>query len=228
MKMEMTFVLASLASASAFVAPSAFNGATVARMATSSSGMTMAAAKGPVPKESSFESEIGVQAPLGFYDPAGLLKNADQERFDRLRYVEIKHGRISMLAVVGHLVQQNYRLPGMLSTSANISFADMPNGIAAFSKLPTLGLFQIIAFIGFLELGVMKQKEGSFPGDMTLTGEPVQWRNWSDEIKTSKRAIELNNGRAAQMGILAMMMHEQISNQPYIINDLLGASYTFN
>ena len=42
----------------------------------------------------SFESEIGAQAPLGFWDPLGLLVDADQERFDRLRTVETKHGRI--------------------------------------------------------------------------------------------------------------------------------------
>jgi len=30
------------------------------------------------------------------------------------------------------------------------------------------------------------------------------------------------------MGILAMMVHEQLSNQPYIINDLAGAAYKFN
>ena len=32
------------------------------------------------------------------------MAEADQERFDRLRYVETKHGRISMLAILGHLV----------------------------------------------------------------------------------------------------------------------------
>lgn len=52
----------------------------------------------------SFDSEIGAQPPLGFWDPLGLLNNADQARFDRLRTVENKHGRISMLAVLGHLV----------------------------------------------------------------------------------------------------------------------------
>eukprot|EP00571_Detonula_confervacea_P015096 CAMPEP_0172309580 /NCGR_PEP_ID=MMETSP1058-20130122/10225_1 /TAXON_ID=83371 /ORGANISM="Detonula confervacea, Strain CCMP 353" /LENGTH=72 /DNA_ID=CAMNT_0013022235 /DNA_START=34 /DNA_END=249 /DNA_ORIENTATION=- len=41
-----------------------------------------------------FESELGAQAPLGFFDPLGLLDEAGQKRFDRLRYVEIKHGRI--------------------------------------------------------------------------------------------------------------------------------------
>jgi hypothetical protein len=32
----------------------------------------------------------------------------------------------------------------------------------------------------------------------------------SEEEKLKKRAIELNNGRAAQMGILALMVHEQL------------------
>lgn len=95
-----------------------------------------------------------------------------------------------MLAVAGHLTQQNFRLPGMLSTSADLSFADMPNGLAALSKIPNLGLFQIIAFIGFLEIGVMKQKEGSFPGDMTLGGEPYAWTKFSDEVKEQKRVSQ--------------------------------------
>jgi hypothetical protein len=34
-----------------------------------------------------FEDALGAQAPLGFWDPLGLLKEADEERFDRLRYV---------------------------------------------------------------------------------------------------------------------------------------------
>eukprot|EP01041_Mallomonas_annulata_P006978 gene6978-biopygen3372 len=59
-----------------------------------------------------FENALGAQAPLGFWDPLGLLKDADQARFDRLRYVEVKHGRISMLAILGHLVTTaGVRLP---------------------------------------------------------------------------------------------------------------------
>ncbi len=62
-----------------------------------------------------FRSEIGAQAPLGFWDPLGLLADADQARFDRLREVEVKHGRISQLAILGHLVTTaGYRLPGAI------------------------------------------------------------------------------------------------------------------
>ncbi|KAL3930018.1 MAG: hypothetical protein SGBAC_011957, partial [Bacillariaceae sp.] len=44
---------------------------------------------------SAFESELGVQPPLGYFDPFGMLSgDATEERFERLRYVELKHGRI--------------------------------------------------------------------------------------------------------------------------------------
>lgn len=88
MKMEMAVALTSVASACAFVTPSAFTGSVVSQQAStaSSSSLHMAAKgakqakKGPVSMGGNFESALGAQAPLGFYDPAGLLKNADQER----------------------------------------------------------------------------------------------------------------------------------------------------
>lgn len=91
-----------------------------------------------------------------------------------------------------------------------------------------IGALQIFLFVGFLETFIMKQKEGSFPGDMSLINPfEKQWESFSEETKLQKRAIELNNGRAAQMGILAMMYHEQMAGQPYVINNLLGTSYTW-
>jgi hypothetical protein len=53
-----------------------------------------------------FENEVGAQVPLGFFDPLGLVADGDEAKFSRLRYVELKHGRISMLAVVGYLVAE--------------------------------------------------------------------------------------------------------------------------
>ena len=52
-------------------------------------------------------AEVGAQAPLGCFDPLGVLgdpKDGDQEQFDNLRYIELKHGRVAMLAFVGYIV----------------------------------------------------------------------------------------------------------------------------
>ena len=159
----------------------------------------------------SFENALGAQAPLGFWDPLGLVADGDQEKFDRLRYVEIKHGRISMLAVVGYLVAENgIRLPGLIDYSGK-TFADVPNGFAALTAISGPGVAQIIAFIGFLELAVMKDiTGGEFPGDFRNGALDFGWDSFDAETQMSKRAIELNQGRAAQMGILALMVHEQL------------------
>merc|ERR1719460_2331716 len=94
-----------------------------------------------------FESELGVQDPLGFFDPLGLLDDADQEKFDRLRYVEIKHGRISMLAFLGNIITRaGIHLPGNIDL-AGTSFDSIGNGWAAISgpnAIPQGGLAQIV------------------------------------------------------------------------------------
>ena len=48
-----------------------------------------------------FENELGVQAPVGFWDPVGFTSDGDVASFKRRRSVELKHGRISMMATMG-------------------------------------------------------------------------------------------------------------------------------
>ena len=202
-----------------------------ASLIASAAAFTPAAKTSAKTSLKAFESELGAQPPLGFYDPLGLLDDADQERFDRLRYVELKHGRISMLAVLGHVVTAaGVRLPGDIDYSGT-SFDSIPTGIAALSKVPSGGLLQIFLFVGALELGVMKDVTGEaeFPGDFRNGALDFGWDTFDEETQLSKRAIELNNGRAAQMGILALMVHEMLpSHDPYMINALVGSPVDFN
>ena len=86
-------ILASLIAGTAAFAP--------AQQACKSTSALAATGTGP---NTAFANEPGIVAPLGLFDPFSLLDGADQERFDHLRSVEIKHGRVSMLAVVGYLV----------------------------------------------------------------------------------------------------------------------------
>jgi len=159
-----------------------------------------------------FEDELGAQPPLGFFDPLGLVADGDQEKFDRLRYVEIKHGRIAMLAVVGYLTAEaGVRLPGAIDLSGK-TFAEIPNGFAAFKEIPAGGLVQLLFFIGVLESSVMRDLTGEaeFVGDFRNGAIDYGWDTFDEETKLKKRAIELNQGRAAMMGILALMVHEQL------------------
>merc|ERR1719453_2647139 len=81
-----------------------------------------------------FENETGVQAPVGFWDPLGFTADGSQQDFSRRRTVELKHGRISMLACIGYIVPElSGKFPGYLSPSLGLKFEDIPNGLGAIS-----------------------------------------------------------------------------------------------
>merc|ERR1712194_959455 len=101
-----------------------------------------------------FENELGVQAPVGFFDPFDLAADGNVEAFQRRREVEIKHGRISMLATMGYITPEiTGKLPGYLSPSQGLAFEDVPNGLAALSKVPFAGWVQMVAYCFFCERG---------------------------------------------------------------------------
>eukprot|EP00537_Pseudo-nitzschia_pungens_P002151 CAMPEP_0172361298 /NCGR_PEP_ID=MMETSP1060-20121228/5154_1 /TAXON_ID=37318 /ORGANISM="Pseudo-nitzschia pungens, Strain cf. cingulata" /LENGTH=202 /DNA_ID=CAMNT_0013083521 /DNA_START=116 /DNA_END=724 /DNA_ORIENTATION=- len=169
-------------------------------------------------KAADFKSEVGAQMPLGFWDPMNMVGSGDQGRFDRLREVEVKHGRIAMLAVTGYLTTYaGVRLDGMES---------MPSGFAALSPsawaenpVAKSQIYGTVIFIALMEFCVMKDHLGTaeFPGDYRNGGFDLGWDKFDEKTKLRKRAIELNNGRAAQMGILGLMVHEKMGNVATIL-----------
>lgn len=166
---------------------------------------------------------VGVQAPLGFFDPLGLLKGGDEETFNRLRKYEMKHGRIAMMAVLGHIVTASgIRCPGDIAF--NLPYSGMKAGLAAFDTIPAWGIAQVIMFIGILEFGFEYQEKNIASECKSRMDE---WK-WNEASQKRREAVELNNGRAAQMGILGLMVHEKLNNDPYVINALLGFPVAFN
>ena len=165
--------------------------------------------------ENVVQLRIRAQPPLGFWDPLNILgEHADEERFERLRFVENKHGRISMLAILGHLVTTaGVRLPG--EVAYGLGFDQIPTGLKAFDVLPSKGPLPYSTSSVSLSWVSMPVRTKSRSFCAAKSG-------FDEETLAKKKAIELNNGRAAQMGILALMVHEKLDNNPYIINSLLG------
>lgn len=138
------------------------------------------------------------------------MKDEDQDRFDRLRYVEIKHGRVAMLAVVGYLITAaGLRFPGA---------EGVPDGLAAFPALHTTSdgkavLLQMLAFFTVAEM-VNRDAFGKseFLGDFRNGALDFGWDKFDEKTKLRKRNTELNQGRAAMMGITGLITHEVLGN----------------
>ena len=65
--------------------------------------------------------------------------------------MELKHGRVAMLAVTGYLIQAVARFPGTIDLDGT-TFDSIPNGVGAIGAVPTLGWLQIIGSVGYWEL----------------------------------------------------------------------------
>merc|ERR1712203_763703 len=167
-----------------------------------------------------FESELGVQAPVGFWDPLGLAKDGDTEVFRRRRVTEIKHGRVSMLACMGYITPELVgKFPGYLSPSQNLKFADIPNGLAALSKIPSYGWFQVVFWIlyceasslgfGYFEDGF----KGAAPGDYGW--RPPLLATDDPEKKKQRLAAELANGRLAMVAIIGMFFQDGLTGSAW-------------
>lgn len=151
-----------------------------------------------------FENELGVLPPVGFWDPLGFCKNCDQETFDRRRAVELKHGRVAMLAVVGYLVAEIARFPGAIDLDGT-TFQSIPNGVAAIKAVPAFGWFQIAASIGYWEIFGWQQQESGVIGDF---GTGYFGKKLEGEEKAEKLTKELQNGRLAMLGIMELLTHD--------------------
>eukprot|EP00931_Biecheleriopsis_adriatica_P070869 TRINITY_DN446_c0_g1_i1.p1 TRINITY_DN446_c0_g1~~TRINITY_DN446_c0_g1_i1.p1 ORF type:complete len:294 (+),score=94.72 TRINITY_DN446_c0_g1_i1:101-883(+) len=146
--------------------------------------------------------QVGVTAPLGFFDPLGFSKVGDEEGFRKLRAAERKHGRVAMMAAVGAVFQHYIQFP---------TFQSGPKGLAVLTTTPGMvGSAVLVGLCGVLELFFWTEKPDEEPGDFgnpfslerdLKTGGPVY-------IGAGPRDRELNNGRMAMISIAGIMAAE--------------------
>jgi len=110
-----------------------------------------------------------------------------------------------MIAVIGYCVPQYIGTFGdvYLSTSEKVKFSDVPLGLQAIFKIPTLGLFQILLFIGILET--------QFPSVNGDYGTGYFGQSLEEPVKSKKLAVEISNGRLAMLAILGLFAQDVVS-----------------
>jgi len=155
------------------------------------------------------ELDLGRTEPLGVYDPLGWM-TTEPESFERRRAVERKHGRIAMMATVGIIVHNNHMVfDGYISPSNDLKFSDIPTGINGLFAIPTAGIWQIVALCGFIELTWWPASQYDGDYGVGFFGNDIL----DPEEKARKLNAELNNGRAAMMGVIGNMVGEEITGQ---------------
>jgi len=143
-------------------------------------------------------TQPGVTLPLLYFDPAGFCKVGDKEGFRNFRTAELKHGRVAMMAALGAVMQHWLRFPG---------FEQVPSGIEAVITPPgTYGLVALVLACGALETVVWVQDPEKEPGDF---GDPLGVGQYYEEWRNR----EINNGRAAMIAIMGILVAELVSGK---------------
>merc|ERR1719373_1342442 len=143
--------------------------------------------------------DVGTTPPLGVYDPLGLMTK-NPEKYRRFQEMEIKHGRMAMAACAHvFVVGAGYKFPG--------------SPIGSWETLPQAGWAQIVCLIAIIDNSLFAQDPNLAPGD--VVGDKIPWVRYSDPaVKEFKLNAERNNGRAAMMGIVGMVIHEVLTGNP--------------
>mmetsp|Transcript_7988 Transcript_7988/g.19724 ORF Transcript_7988/g.19724 Transcript_7988/m.19724 type:complete len:255 (+) Transcript_7988:43-807(+) len=176
---------------------------------------------------------------VGFWDPLKLAEaefwdNTNEETIGFLRHAEIKHGRVAMAAFVGYVLQSNgVHFPWAPYPGFDAAASAAMSPPEQWDALPYAGKLQILLTIGFLEWWseirvdgtphYMKGgKPGYFPDFDTKPDllphwigfnlyDPFKWsKGMSEETKATRLLAELNNGRLAQIGIIAFLSEQKV------------------
>jgi len=148
------------------------------------------------------------------WDPAGFAERSP-EWLPWYREAELKHGRVAMLASLGFVMPEIFRIPG-----EQFSVASVPNIIGAHDALPD-SMIQIFAWISFVEactfgaLANMNEFDRQ-PGDFGF--DPLGLYPEEPEKQREMQLKELKNGRLAMISIGGMVVGSAISGHgfPYL------------
>jgi hypothetical protein len=163
----------------------------------------------------------GISGPLGFFDPIGYATITPQGKIAFYREVELKHGRVAMLAALGFIVGENFHplFGGDIDVPAIYAFQETPlqtfwPAVVAAIAIPEI--FSVFSFNSpsdYFEGGpsLWTMKDDHVPGDLGF--DPLGLKPTDPEEFKEMQTKELNNGRLAMIAAAGMIAQELATGQ---------------
>jgi len=145
------------------------------------------------------------------FDPLGFTEIFPLEW---LREAEIKHCRVSMLAVVGFIFTDFYTLPGFEYTTLEAHDA----GVGSGSMSQLLWWFGLLEVVNFISIDQMLRGSGREPGDFGF--DPIGFSS-DPKVKVDLQMKELANGRLAMFAFGGVVTQSVLTGNsfPYLFGD---------
>merc|ERR1711985_69543 len=160
----------------------------------------------------------GVTAPMNFFDPLGFISTSPTTGGKLLFYreVELKHGRVAMLASLGFLVGEQFHplFGGDIDVPSYFAFQQTPletfwPAVVAAIAIPEI--FSVFTFQDPSKGEMWAMKEDHVPGDLGF--DPLGLKPTDPKELKAMQAKELNNGRLAMIAAAGMIAQEIATGQ---------------
>jgi light-harvesting complex I chlorophyll a/b binding protein 4 len=143
------------------------------------------------------------------FDPLGFSDLYDMKW---LREAEIKHGRVSMLATTGFVMQQFWTLPGMVHVE-DANLAPTAAGISPMLQIVFgVGIWEFWTNKGAVTMETMFADESRVPGNLGF--DPMGLAKGKSKEATDEMQLkEIRNGRLAMLAIGGMIHHNWVTGE---------------
>eukprot|EP00322_Chrysochromulina_rotalis_P024971 CAMPEP_0115862842 /NCGR_PEP_ID=MMETSP0287-20121206/18387_1 /TAXON_ID=412157 /ORGANISM="Chrysochromulina rotalis, Strain UIO044" /LENGTH=169 /DNA_ID=CAMNT_0003317281 /DNA_START=68 /DNA_END=577 /DNA_ORIENTATION=- len=158
--------------------------------------------------------------PAGEFDPAGFLEGKTELEVNRYREAELTHGRVSMLAALGFIVQEKFH--PLFSGDNGPAIDQIPQLPIWLWAVMTAGIGAAEAFrinTGFRELDGDKSKAetalkpGYYPGDLAF--DPLGLKPEDPAELRIMQEKELAHGRLAMIAAAGFLAQEAVSKDTW-------------
>lgn len=149
------------------------------------------------------------------FDP---FRFSDKGDLTKYRNAELKHGRVSMLGVVGALFQEYQSIQGP-------DYKTTKNLFATLSDVSPLALLQVFAFVGAYDVATTRWAAANarVPGDVGF--DPL--RLSKDGINEKWALSELKHGRLAMIAMFAFLVQQLVEPNKSILDQTFDWAKSF-